>query len=526
MYSPQAEEIEVVWEPIPGTSQELALDCRCNWTLFHGTRGPGKTITQAMYYRQYVGLGYGSFWKGVIFDREFKNLSDLVAQTKRVFPLFNDGCKFKSSASEFKWVWPTGEELLFRHVKKITDYDGFHGHEYPFIGWNELTKHPTSELYDKMMSTNRCSFSPKKHTPKEKDELGRTVLDQNGRELYATPDGKPLPEIPLRVFSTTNSNGPGHNWVKKRFINCADPGEVIEIKSVVFDPKIQKEREVVLTQIAIFGSYRENIYLSAEYIAELNRLTDNDPNLKAAWVHGSWDVVSGGALDDLWSADIHIIPRFPIPKGWRINRSLDWGSSHPFSVGWWAESNGEEIRLPDGRIFCPPRGTLVQIDELYGTEEIGTNKGVKMAAPDLALKILQKEEALINGNWIEETPNGGPADNQISDVREVDVDTIETKMANEGVRWTKSVKSKGSRVIGLELLRNRLLASRRGEGVGIYFMRNCKGSIETLPILQRDEDDLDDIDTTSEDHPYDMIRYRIMKVGDKLAHSLKFKTGL
>jgi hypothetical protein len=70
---------DVVWEPIPGSSQEFALDSRCDHTLYHGTRGPGKTITQLMRYRRNVGIGYGSYWRGIIFDREFKNLSDLVA---------------------------------------------------------------------------------------------------------------------------------------------------------------------------------------------------------------------------------------------------------------------------------------------------------------------------------------------------------------------------------------------------------------------------------------------------------------
>jgi ATP-dependent DNA helicase RecG len=38
----QEVEKQVVWEPIPDSSQELALDTRCHHTLYHGTRGPGK----------------------------------------------------------------------------------------------------------------------------------------------------------------------------------------------------------------------------------------------------------------------------------------------------------------------------------------------------------------------------------------------------------------------------------------------------------------------------------------------------
>jgi hypothetical protein len=177
------EDVQVVWQALPDTSQELAIDSRCHHTLYHGARGPGKTITQLMRYRSRVGIGYGAFWRGIVFDREFKNLSDLVAQSKRFFSQFGDGCRFLTGAADYKWVWPTGEELLFRHAKKIGDYDNFHGHEYAFIGWNELTKYPTSELYDKMMSTNRTSFEPERDTPRDPDD----------HERYLTADGKPLP---------------------------------------------------------------------------------------------------------------------------------------------------------------------------------------------------------------------------------------------------------------------------------------------------------------------------------------------
>lgn len=500
---------EVIWKPIEGSSQELTLDTRCDHTLYHGTRGPGKTITQLMRFRRNVGIGYGSYWRGVIFDREYKNFGDIVAQSKRFFNAFDDGAKFLESASEYKWVWPTGEELLFRHAKKIADYDGFHGHEYPFIGWNELTKHPTGALYDKLMSTNRSSFVSELHTPKL----------ANGQ--YDTCDGKPLPPIPLEVFSTTNPSGPGHNWVKKRFINCAENGEVVRRTCIAFNPRTQQDEEVTKTQVAIFGSYRENIYLDVKYIAELDRLCATDKNLRAAWLEGSWDVTAGGALDDVWSKEVHVKPRFVVPKSWRLDRGLDWGSSHPFSVGWFAEANGEEATLPDGSKFCPQAGSLIQFAEWYGTEEIGTNKGLKLSAPDVAQGIINREIALLEQGLIETQPWPGPADNQIRDVRESDVDTIEKKMSKKGVRWVESDKSPGSRRNGLQLMRDRLEASVRGEGPGLYFMVNCEASIETLPSLPRDEEKIDDVDTTAEDHCYDMVRYRVLKGNNRLAQKIK-----
>lgn len=505
-------EPEVIWKPLPG-SQCLAIDSRCDHTLYEGARGPGKTVVQLMFFLKYVGMGYGAFWKGVIFDLEFDNLSGLVTESKKWFGRFGDGAKFLESATLYKWVWPTGEELLFRHVKKISDYNGFHGHEYAYIGWNELTKHPSSDLYDKFMSVNRTSFDPIINTPK----------DVKGN--YLTANGLPLPEIPLKVFSTTNPNGPGHNWVKRRFINCAPRGKVVRTSVDVFDPKTQTTVTVVKTQIAIFGSYRENIYLPAQYVAELE--TIKDPNLRKAWLYGDWDVTAGGALDDLWQSHVHIVPRFVIPHSWRLDRSFDDGSSHPFSVGWWAEADGTEaiITLQDGTeyTFCPARGSLIQFYEWYGTEEIGTNKGLKLGSSEIAQGIIDREISLMANGWISSQPWPGPADNNIRNVVDKESDTKEARMAKKGVRWIPSDKSPGSRTNGLQLIRDRLQSAIGGEGPALYFMANCTASIEILPTLPRDEKNIDDVDTDAEDHPYDMVRYRVLKGANKKATSVKVK---
>src|SRR5690349_8624142 len=108
MLQRQSENIHVVWQPLAGTSQEIALDSRCDETLYWGSRGPGKTDTQLMRFRRRVGLGYGRFWRGVIFDREYKNLDDIVSKSKRWFPQFDDGAQFRQSTADYKWVWPTG----------------------------------------------------------------------------------------------------------------------------------------------------------------------------------------------------------------------------------------------------------------------------------------------------------------------------------------------------------------------------------------------------------------------------------
>lgn len=498
----------VVWKPLPG-SQEFALDTRCHETLYHGTRGPGKTEIQLARFKRRVGLGYGRFWRGVIFDREYKNLDDLVDKSKKFFEKFNDGAKFKEASGDLNWSWPSGEELLFRAVKKDTDYSRYHGHEYSFIGWNELTKYPTSYLYDMMISCNRSSFT-------EKD--------------WPIVKGKPVvvAPIPIEVFSTTNSKGPGRSWVKLRFIDPAPNGKIIRVKRKIFNPRTQLDEEFERTQVAIFGSYRENPYLPLEQIAYLNSIKDEAT--RRSWLLGDWNVVAGGAFSDVWKQNFHVLPRFKIPYSWFVNRCFDWGSTAPFAVGWYAESNGEEARFVHGGkyfSFCPPKGTVIKIDEWYGTAEAGSNRGLRLSPGMIAKGILEREAKLIKQGWICKSPNPGPADNQIRNVNDVDTETIEKRMKDSGVSWLESDKSPGSRKQGFELMTERFEAiidpAKREVEKGLYYMENCRDSIRLIPVLERDEDDEDDVSSEGEDHLYDTDRYRILFGTNRIQTTVNFQ---
>lgn len=499
-------EPEVIWEPLAG-SQALALSCPCNHILYEGTRGPGKTDAQLMYFRRFVGIGYGQFWRGVIFDREYKNLDDLISKSKRWFRQFGDGAKFSSSPSHLKWVWPTGEELWFRVMKTEQDYWNYHGHEFPYIGWNELTKQPSSELYEMAMSLNRTSFLPEKHSPK----------DPKTGEITEV-----LPEIPLVVLSTTNPYGVGHNWVKQRFIDPAPPGQVVKIEKEVFNPRTQGRELVTKTQVRLFGSYKENIYLSPEYILELESIVD--PNKRRAWLWGDWDITSGGMFDDVWSTQYNIVEPFQPPHAWRIFRSFDWGSSKPFSVGWWAESDGSDVYLPGGKVLSTVRGDVFRINEWYGWNG-KPNNGLRMLATQISKGIIERE--LNMGMYGRVQP--GPADNSISDVQNgVCIATDMTRNVNingkvyKGVYWAKSDKSPGSRKNGWEKLRIAMFNAQPNENggprenPGLFVFRNCQdGFIRTVPGLPRSLKDMDDVDTDSEDHTGDESRYVILSMGDR-----------
>lgn len=316
-----------------------------------------------------------------------------------------------------------------------------------------------------------------------------------------------------RIICGSNPGGIGHNWVKGTFINGADPMELRQMPG----------KDGGMLRQFIPARLDDNPSLNQadpEYIERLEGL--GRPDLVKALRDGDWNIVAGGAFDDLWG-DHLIVPRFSVPEGWRLDRTLDWGSTHPFSVGWWAEANGEEAALLDGGTFCPARGSLIRILEWYGTDQIGSNKGLRLSAVDIAKGIKEREAALVAGGWIRGPVKPGPADNQIGNTIDSGTDSIAASMGKHGVRWTESNKKPGSRIVGLQLVRDRMTAAKTGEGPGLYFMSNCRASRQILPTLPLDERNPEDVDTHAEDHIFDELRYRVLAGNNRMATSLQIR---
>lgn len=459
----------IVWAPQAG-SQTLFLSCPVFECLYEGTRGPGKTDALLMDFAREVGRGFGAAWRGVLFRQTYPQLADVIAKSKKWFhQIFPDA---KYNESKTMWTWGGGEALLLRHMAREDDYWNYHGHEYPWIGWEELTNWSDDRCYTVMMSCSRSS----------------------------------TPGMPRRYRSTTNPYGPGHNWVKRRWRLPSHRGRIIkgEVRVSGREPD----------RVAIHGSLHENKVLlraDPDYIGRISAAARNNSERKA-WLEGSWDIVAGGMFDDLWELGVHVLPRIPaevIPRGWRIDRSFDWGSSKPFSVGWWAQSNGEPI-VVGGRRIGAVRGDLIRIKEWYGCGA-KPNEGVQMLASDIAEGIRDREE-----DWgLRGRVRPGPADSSIFDVE--NGNSVAVDMEKKGVRWEPADKRPGSRKQGWEQLRKMLKASFPNasgaprETPGLFVTQECTHFIELVPVLPRSDKDLDDVDTDAEDHIGDEARYRVRR---------------
>jgi len=203
----------------------------------------------------------------------------------------------------------------------------------------------------------------------------------------------------------------------------------------------------------------------------------------------------------VWDPSVHVVKPFVVPGSWYVDRSFDWGSSRPYSVGWWAESDGSDVELPGGRTMPTRPGDLFRIAELYGWTG-KPNQGTRELAVEVARKIQAIEMHL------ELAVNPGPADPSI--YTEQDGECIATNMERVGVGWVHRSFGSKSRENGWEIMRTMLKNARGTEGPRLFVFETCRQFIRTVPVLPRDEVKMDDVDTTAEDHIADEARYRIL----------------
>jgi hypothetical protein len=227
--------------------------------------------------------------------------------------------------------------------------------------------------------------------------------------------------------------------------------------------------------------------------------------LVRAWIAGDWSAIEGAFFSE-WSEALHVIAPFSIPDHWTRFRSGDWGSAKPFSIGWWAIVS-DDYRIAERRIL--PRGAMVRYREWYGASK--PNVGLKLTAEEVAAGIAEREQADPRDRYGQPdiaygvldpaafTADGGPS--------------IAERMAMSpaAVLWRRADNARVARngaLGGWDQVRSRLKGIN---GVPmIYFFSTCRDSIRTLPALQHDRARAEDVDTDSDDHAADEIRYACM----------------
>jgi hypothetical protein len=132
----------VVWAPQAGP-QPVALTARhIPELLYGGAAGGGKSDFLLGDWLQDVAR-FGAAWQGVLFRRSYPELEELLKRSRELYPATDAAW----NEDKRTWTWPSGASLKLRYLGAERDATRYQGHQYSWIGWDELTQWPTLGAY-------------------------------------------------------------------------------------------------------------------------------------------------------------------------------------------------------------------------------------------------------------------------------------------------------------------------------------------------------------------------------------------
>lgn len=437
-----------MWKPQPKQREFMAR--KEFEAFFGGSAGGGKSDALVMEVLRQVHIPH---YKALILRKTFPQLRELIDKSLNYYP--KDA---RYNASNHTWTFPSGAKIIFGSLNRPQEKIQYQGQSYDVVCFDELT-HFTWEEYSYLFS--RCR-----------------------------PNG---PGTECYIRSTGNPGNIGHGWVKERFITAGPPMQTIW-DDVDYEDPDGKKHIVRRSRVFVPSTVFDNQILmdnDPTYVAALASMAEAE---KQALLYGNWDSFSGQVFRE-WCNDpkhyqdrkhTHVIDPFPIPRHWPIWVGLDWGYSRPYSIHWYAIGD-------DRAMYC--------IRELYGCT--GTpNQGVQQEPTEVARQI--KEIESTDPNIVGHTINrvGDPAI-----WTSQGTESIGALMERERVFFEKGVND---RINGKMQCHHRLYFDKYDQPM-FYVFNTCKHFIRTVPNLVYSETNVEDVDTTNEDHAYDEWRYVCMR---------------
>jgi predicted phage terminase large subunit-like protein len=274
----------------PSPRQEAFLLLDAFEIFFGGAAGGGKSLALLMAALQYSDVpGYAALILRPTLS-ELQLAGGLIGLSHDWLA----GGRASWSAETRSWRFPGpgrktgagGASLSFGYLATTDDLGRYAGTSYSYLGFDELTRFEEGHyrrMFRVLRQPSEASAGP------------------------AAPDGTRLCDVPVRLRSASNPGGPGHAWVKARFV-----APETRHPEVLFLP----------------SRLADNPYLDrAEYEARLAELPLAE---RERLLHGDWDIPDDGELFQRgW---FELLERGQLPAGMRAVRFWDLAGSEPSSA--------------------------------------------------------------------------------------------------------------------------------------------------------------------------------------------------
>lgn len=434
----------MIWRPNP--KQETALRLRKVKELFYGgARGGGKT---AFLLADFLAGAneWGENWNGIFFRQSYSQLEDVIRQAKRMYlPL---GGEYHKAENYFSF--PNGATLKFRYLESDTDCESYQGHEYTWIGFDELGNYRTDYAWTTMMMCLRSSTVP-----------GEWV----------------------RIRGTGNPGGVGHKWLKQRFVEGREPCKV-------YSETVGQDKDgfpATVTRAFVPATVRDNAALLTADPSYISRLMSQPERIRLATLEGRWDIKGGGEFFDCFDETRHVIKPRLLSGVWHRFYALDWGFKTPYAVVKLAVDKDGRV-IVYGELYG--QGLVEGVEkENAGSKESSVQVAAKAAA-DMALEGVT-EMAADSSCW-DENDYGG---------------TVATAFLEQGITLYKAVKK---REAGWQKVLDLMNEKDESGAPCLRIFSTCKYLIREMENIQCDKNNPEVVDTRQADHALDALRYGLM----------------
>lgn len=452
---------KIIWEPNEGP-QEALLTSPVPEVFYGGARGGGKTDGLLGDFAAHAGE-HKEYARGIIFRRTLPEFREIELRSLEIYkPL---GAIYRKSDRE--WVFPNGARLVMRYLYDLSDAANYQGHSYTWIGVDEAGNYPSPEPIDLMRATLRSAHG-----------------------------------VPVYMRLTGNPGGPGHLWLKARYIDPAPPFHVHE-----YAP--QDERPDLTVQATFIPSTLEdNPYLGMDYEARL--AAAGGPALFRAWRYGDWNAIIGAAFSE-WRTEVHVRKLDKLDDEWEMVAGGDWGYSSPGSLYLGARNpETEELYVFHEYYFNNEKNQP-------GTppEDVGYEFGTQLLALRKTDQIKRYPKYIaFDADAFAHGDGRGGRWQSIADMLQLGINKA---LGASTVPVIAAPKGRGSRKIRKQHIHQMLKfdVDEQGNipewmGPKLRFHPRCVHAIRTIPALPVDPNDPEDVDTDAEDHAYDGIGYMVM----------------
>lgn len=273
-----------------------------------------------------------------------------------------------------------------------------------------------------------------------------------------------------RMYTSFNPGGIGHQFVKNRYVI---PHMKNEQKETRFIP----------------STYRANPYLNKEYIDYLESLNGE---LARAWREGDWDIFAGQAFSEFRQKTHSIKPLIP-SRMFEHGLSIDWGYTDKKACAFSAYLHALiKMKLPDGQNF----NRVIIYKEWSGNMK-QPREWARIIFEDCLKMGIKPTRGIADSSMFNPSSDYGKS---ISDLF-----MEEWKVLN-GDHWLRLGKGTKDRIGRKATMHDWLSIAPDGLPY-MLITENCHQLLTTLPILQIDEHNPEDVDTEGLDDPYDSVTY-------------------